>query len=176
MQGTMNFERIVALVKSQKKPKGTPQTPPDPAIEFQHPENAPLFRRLKENSRVADPEKDPMWVINGYEVQTHPDLISILYSLVAESEVKKGYAYGRPVMATPNGLVFAYAGGTHYIFLKLREDRIDDARKDGGRIDPTYGTGWIEFCLGGRIGCSSDWQEAMRRWANISFQDSIGNG
>jgi hypothetical protein len=168
----MDFERIVALVKGRNKPKATGPAPPDPAIEFPHPENGSLFTRLRENSKIADPER----VMGGYEVRTHPDLISILYDLVAESGVKKGYAYGRPVMANPKGLVFAYAGGTHYVFFKLREDRLDDARRDGGRFDPSYGRDWIEFRLGGRTGCSADWQEAMRRWAHISYQDSLSIG
>ena len=59
-----------------------------------------------------------MWVMGGYEIRSHPDLISVLYPLVTEEGVRKGYAYGRPVMANANGLVFAYAGGTHYVFLK----------------------------------------------------------
>ena len=161
----MNFERITALVKSRKKPKGTVPAPPDPAIEFRHPENVPLFARLREDSKI---------VMGDYETRTHPDLVPILYALVTEVEVRKGYAYGRPVMANPSGLVFAYAGGTHYLFFKLREDKFDDARQDGGRFDPSYGKGWVEFRLGGRVGSSSDWQEAMRRWANISYQDSLG--
>jgi hypothetical protein len=100
-----------------------------------------------------------MWVMGGYEARTHPDLISILYDLVAESGVKKGYAYGTPVMANAKGLVFAYAGGTHYVFFKLREDRLNDARRDGGRFDPSYGNVWIEFRLGGRAG----WRSGRRR-------------
>jgi hypothetical protein len=67
--------------------------------------------------------------------------------------------------------VFAYAGGTQSVFLRLREDKLDAARADGGRFDPTYGTDWIEFRLGGRVGSASDWQGAMRHWANISYQD-----
>lgn len=62
---------------------------------------------------------------------------------------------------------------THYVFFKLREDRFDDASEDGGRFDPSYGKGWIEFRLGGRIGSSSDWREAMQRWASISYQGSL---
>ena len=71
--------------------------------------------------------------MGGYELWTHPDLISILYDLVAERGVKKGYAYGRPVMANPKGLVFAYAGGTHYVLFKLLEERLDDARRGQSR-------------------------------------------
>ena len=79
-------------------------------------------------------------------------------------------------MATPTGLVFAYTGGTHSIFLKLRKEQFDDARRDGGRFDQTYGHDWLEFRLGSRIGTSSDWKEALKRWANISYQDSLGIG
>jgi hypothetical protein len=90
--------------------------------------------------------------MGGYRTGAHPDLIPILYQLISDPAVRKGYAFGEPVMATPTGLVFAYAGGTHYIFLKLPEERFDDARKDGGRFDPTYGEHWIESRLGGRGG------------------------
>ena len=163
--------RLVALFESRKKPEVANFTPQDPAIEFPHPENAPLFKRLKENARPGIPG-----VMGGYEASAHPDLIEILYDLTPDSAVRKGYAFGRPVMATPTGLVFAYTGGTHYIFLKLRKERFDDARRDGGWFDPTYGEDWIEFRVGGRIGSSLDWKEAMTRWARISYQDSLSVG
>src|SRR6266496_3511605 len=147
--------RLAALFKSREKTEVANFTPPDPAIEFPHPENTSLFKRLKEDARPGIPG-----FMGGYEVSAHPDLIEILYDLIPDSAVRKGYAFGRPVMSTPTGLVFAYTGGTHYIFLKLREERLDDARKDGGRFDPTYGEDWLEFRLGGRIGSSSDWKEA----------------
>jgi hypothetical protein len=79
-------------------------------------------------------------------------------------------------MATPTGLVFAYASGTHSIFLKLRADRLDAAREDGGRFDPSYGKDWIEFRLGGRVGSSPDWHEAIRRGADMSYRDGLTVG
>src|SRR5689334_18887059 len=152
----MNFLRRIAFFKarlrlarwrsrsvprSREEYKITHFTPPDdPAIEFPHPENASLFTRLKENARPGVPG-----VMGGYRPSAHTDLISILYGLIPDPAVKKGYAFGRPVMATPTGLVFAYTGGTHYIFLKLRKERFYDARRDGGRFDPTYGQDWLEF-------------------------------
>lgn len=166
-----NFQRFIALLKRRKRSLGRDFTPPDSAIEFSDPENTPLFTRLRENARLGVPG-----VMGGYKAGAHSDLTQILYDLILDPAVKKSYAFGVPVMATPTGLVFAYAGGTHYIFVKLREERFDDARKDGGRFDPTYGEDWIEFRVGGRIGCSSDWKEAMVRWANISYRDNIGIG
>lgn len=114
--------------------------------------------------------------IGGYRASAHSDLTPILYDLIDDPGVKKGYAFGKPVIATPTGLVFAYAGGTHYIFLKLRKDKFDDARRDGGWFDPTYGEDWIEFRLGGRIGAVSNWEEAISRWTKISYQDSLSMG
>jgi len=166
-----NFQNLIALFKSRKKSKIADFTPPDPAVQFPHPENAPLFTRLRENARPGVPG-----VMGGYKAGAHPDLTPILYDLIPDPAVRKGYAFGRPVIATPTGLVFAYTGGTHNILLKLRKERLDDARRDGGWFDPTYGEEWIEFRVGGRIGSSSEWNEAMVRWANISYQDSLSIG
>jgi hypothetical protein len=168
----MILERIADVFRGGGKPKLPVPAPPDPATEFRHAENEPLFERLKRDSKVAAPDKDPLWVLGGYEVRAHPDLVEILCSLIGDSEVRRGSAYGRPVTANTRGLVFAYAGGTHYIFLKLGEERRGSARQDGGRWDPTYGQDWIEFCVGGRAGVSSDWREALHRWFRISYQDS----
>jgi hypothetical protein len=169
----MIFEHIRRVFKSGGESKASAIVPPDPANEFAHPENQSLFARFKENSRVAAPDKGSMWTMGGYEVRAHPDLVSILYDLIDDNGVRKGWAYGRPVMANRQGLVFAYAGGTHYIFFKLGAERHDAARQDGGRFDPTYGRDWVEFRLGGRIEGQADWKYAMQRWCKISYQDSL---
>ena len=70
------------------------------------------------------------------------------------------------MIANPRGLIFAYAGGTHSIFFKLRRDQFDEARKEGWRFDPTYGEDWIELSVGRRWDVAADWQEAMRLWAH----------
>jgi len=110
--------------------------------------------------------RDPEFrgLLGGYQATAHPDLTEVLYDLIPDSvAVRKGYAFGRAVMATPTGLAFAYTGGTHYIFLKLPKERFDDAREDGGRFDPTYGEDWIEFRLGGP------------RWLFIRLEASDGS-
>jgi hypothetical protein len=162
----MILERIADAFRGRRQPKPPVPAPPDPATEFTHAENQSLFERLKRDSKVAAPD-------GGYEARAYPDLVEILNGLIGDSEVRKGSAYGRPVIANGRGLVFAYAGGTHYIFLKLREERRDSARQDGGRWDPTYGKDWIEFCIGGRAGISSDWREALHRWFTTSYQDTL---
>jgi hypothetical protein len=107
----MIFERILDIFKGEGKFKTPASAPPDPADEFAHPENQSLFARLKENSRVAAPDRDSPWTPCGYELHAHPDLPQILYDLISDGEVRKGSAYGLPVMANRRGLVFAYAAG-----------------------------------------------------------------
>ena len=169
----MNLAQIAAIFGRRTKRSEITQAAPDPAIKFPHPGNAELFACFRESSKVATLDKGPMWVREGYEIHAHPDLETYLFPLITEEGLKKGFAFGLPVIANPNGLVFAWAGGTHYIWLRLREDRRNDARLDGGRFDPSYGKDWVEFKVGGRYWSSSNWKDAMERWARISYQDSM---
>lgn len=169
----MILERIADVLRGGRQPKPMVPTPHDPATEFTNEENEALFERLKRDSKIAPPDKDSLWVPGGYQVGAHPDLVGILYDLIGDCAVTKGSVYGMPVIANGRGLVFAYAGGTHYIFLKLCEERRDSARQDGGRWDPTYGNDWIEFRVGGRAGVSPNWREVLHRWFRISYQDSL---
>ena len=165
----MNFGRIAAFLR--RKPESAASPPPEPSTKFPSPKNLALFARLKEEARLDD-GKHSNYQVDGYVVRSHPDLTEILYDLIPESSVKKDYVYGRPVLVNSEGVIFAYADGTHYVFSRLDSDRVTAAQADGGRLDPTYGGDWIEFRIGGRKGCNSDWREAMRTWAKISHQDT----
>jgi hypothetical protein len=97
-----------------------------------------LFTRLRRNARLGI----PTGFMGGYRTGAHPDLIPILYQLISDPADRKGYAFGEPVMATPTGLVFAYAGGTHYIFLKQpKKDLMMHAKMVDGSIRLTESTG-----------------------------------
>jgi hypothetical protein len=78
--------------------------------------NRQTFAYLKENSRFDR-------ALDAYESRTHPDLVGLLYELLEDlirsGDVRKGSAFGRPVLANQRGLVFAWAGGTHSIFFRL---------------------------------------------------------
>jgi hypothetical protein len=166
------LKRIVHIFGNDPETKAPASTPPDPASEFNDPGNHSLFARFEKDSRVAAPPKDQARP-SRYEARAHSDLIPILYELISDHEIKKGSAYGRPLMANSRGFVFAYAEGSNSIFLKLREEKHDASRQDGGRYDPSYGQDWIEFRVGGRIEGPADWRDAMQRWARISYQDSL---
>jgi len=170
----MTVRSILHFPRREVKPGVPPPTPPDPALMFPHPANAELFAWMKESAKVADPDKNPTYTSEGYEVRAHPDLSSILYDLVRDPSVKKGWAYGRPVMAGSNGLVFAFAGGTHDLFFRLKKNQFDQARKDGGRFDPTYGENWMQFMIGQRVGILLPWQDASKRWADVAWQNALG--
>ena len=129
---------------------------------------------MKQDARIANLDQNPVYTREGYEVRTHPELSSILYELIPDTSVNRSYAYGRPVMANANGLIFAFAGGTRDVFFRLRKEQFDEARKDGGRFDPTYGENWVQFQIGQRFGVSVDWREALKRWAKIALQNTFG--
>jgi hypothetical protein len=152
------------------------QTPLDPAIKFPHPGNRELFEDLKRDAQPDAGEGGTSWYPDGYKIRAHPDLIEILGGLVASDQVTSGFAYGCPVVANPKGLIFAQAGGTHSIFIRLRPEHHEAARLDNGRLDPTYGTEWLEFPIGGLVGGPTDWSASMKRWATVSYQDSLKAG
>ncbi|HEY6369482.1 MAG TPA: hypothetical protein VIX37_02800, partial [Candidatus Sulfotelmatobacter sp.] len=81
-----NFQRLIAFFKRAEKSEVPDFTPPDPAIEFPHPENASLFADLRKDSTPGIPG-----VMGGYGTRTHPDLISILYDLIADRAVRKSW-------------------------------------------------------------------------------------
>jgi hypothetical protein len=145
----------------------------DPTLRFPHPDNNELFTRLKETAHPATTKTEAVWVLDGYRIAAHPDLVDILREFAGTDRVIHGSAYGRPVVATPRGLVFAYAGGTHSIFIRLASEHHEAARRDNGCFDPTDGKNWIEFRYGGLKGGPPDWQGSIRRWMAISYQESL---
>jgi hypothetical protein len=168
----MVFKRIPEVLKSGAETNASRFVAPDPANELKHPKTSVALRAVQGRFASCRPrQKSPLgdWVRSPRPFR--PDRNSVC--LVSDSEIRNSSAYGRPVMANRQGLVFAYAQGTHSIFLKLRGDMYAAARQDGGRYDPTYGKDWIEFRVGGRVGGSADWRESMERWARISYRDIL---
>jgi hypothetical protein len=161
------------LRRKKRNNAPTPAPPPDPASQFTHPGNKGIFAFLKEHSRIAGADRRSAWDIDAYVLRAHPDLVEMLYQF-APADVRKGAAFGTPILANSQGLVFAWAGGSHDVFLRLPEQRHDAARRDGGRVDNTYPRDWIEFRVGGRREASQDWRDMLQRWLTISHQDSLG--
>jgi hypothetical protein len=136
--------------------------PPDPP-ELAHPGNRQLFDYFRQNS---------CWnaTAQQYETRAHSDLAEILFELVADPDVRKGHAYGRPVVANRHGLIFAWAGGTGDFFVRLIGDKVATACGEGARSDPTYPPEWINFYMS-RL--SRDWRKILQRWARISYEETL---
>ena len=140
----------------------TQENHPEPS-EFAHPGNRSLFDYFIQNSH---------WDVAAqqYKTRTHPDLAEMLFDLAPEAMVRKGYAYGRPVIANKQGLIFAWAGGNRDFFTRLNADKIEAACREGGRHDPTYPPEWVNFYMS-RLG--ADWRRILQRWVITSYEETL---
>jgi hypothetical protein len=136
--------------------------------EFLRPRNAPLLAYFKDNSDY-DKHNDL------YRSHGLPDLTGELHDLIAEiglsaTEVREESVYGWSVVASRNGVIFAWVGGSYDFFLRIREDRVDAACKDGARVDRTYPPEWLNFYV---IRLGQDWREILKRWLRIAYEDAL---
>jgi hypothetical protein len=164
---TLILDPLRDAIRRRKEARQSASEPAsDPDLEFHHPGNDEIYAYFKKNAR---------WNLNGYERRTHPDSIEFLWGpfedLIGTGEVRTGSAYGISVLANRRGLVFAWASRS--VWLRLRNGRQTAARQDGAWFDLTYGSDWAEFRIGGRQEISCDWREALRRWAKVSYEDSM---
>ncbi len=148
-------------------------TPPDPALTFPHPANKELLDYLKQRAELPNTETNAIYIIGGYSARCHPDLVEYLYAAAFEGQVTKAAAYGRPVLATTEGLIFAWAGGTGDFFVRLGLKDRERAGREGGRFDPTYGEDWINFPLVRLMRTNEDWRATLQKWLAVSYRDSI---
>lgn len=167
--------RIQNSLKEFISPEVVVSLPPpkDPASEFTNPGNQELFEYLKRQSRLVTPDMRPMWNFDGYELHCHPDLMEFLYDMAPAKDVTKGRAYGLPVLANPQKLIFAWAGGTHSLMFRLGPEHRIAASQDNGRFDPTYGKDWMQFRFGGLRGGPTDWRSSIQRWISVAHQESL---
>jgi hypothetical protein len=110
----------------------------------------------------------------GDRLWVHPELVGHFYGLIPANDVLRGAAHNRAVMGNSAGLVFAWATGAHTIFVRLPRELQQKAIEVGGRFDPTYGQDWIEFnAWTNRWGQASNWDEALKRWIQTAYHESL---
>src|SRR5260370_12573205 len=139
----------------------------------------PEFAREQNRAIIAYFRQNAAWnaLTGTYSLRARPDLTGELHDLIAEdtavANVENGSIYGWPVVANVSGILFAWTGGTSDVFLRLREDRVEAACRDGARVDPTYPPDWVNFYVP-RLG--NEWRVKLKRWVRISYEDSLGMG
>jgi len=96
-----------------------------------------------EVERVSPPGTNTLWVIDGYSVSTHPDLCDRVRELSEAAEFR--YELGRPVLAAANGVIVAFAAGTHIFCVRVPRAAVDprlvveegpDLGPEWTRVDP----------------------------------------
>lgn len=77
---------------------------------------------------MASPDTNTAWVIDGYSLSTHPDLCDRVKQIneAAGNRATFRYLYGKPVLVAPNGVIVAFASGTHIFCVRLPRATIDE--------------------------------------------------
>jgi hypothetical protein len=80
--------------------------------------NAPVLAALRGRA-IAENSKSG-YTVDGYEVRTHPDVVERLRELMTYTpDAQFQYVCGTPTLSTPSGVIFATAGGTDALCLRL---------------------------------------------------------
>ena len=73
-----------------------------------------------------------VWVVDGYSLSTHPDLCERVEEInaAAREPAQFRYLYGKPVLTAENGVIVAFANGTHTFCVRLPVGECDPAVPD----------------------------------------------
>jgi hypothetical protein len=95
-----------------------------------------------EVERVTVAGTNTAWVIDGYSLSTHPDLCERVKEIneAAGVPARFGYAYGRPVLTAANGVIVAFAAGTHIFCVRVPISDVDSRVVVAG--EPKVGEDW----------------------------------
>lgn len=169
------FERIFRRGGSAKK-SNSQLALPDPMDKFPHPKNKDFFEFLVRNWQVSEFPPDRI-----YTASPHPEIVAEFDQMTDEltsiGEVRKSTMYGVRLAVTPENLTFAWAQGTHRIFVRLPQEQQKAALMAGGRLDATYPPDWIEFLAwGGRMRTAEQpqWRHIILHWMQVSYDISVG--
>lgn len=94
------------------------------------PVNAKVLAVLRANAPKA-PMESPVETADTWQLGTHPDLVEYLWQTLAETLPKPcaRVAYAQPVLAHPaTSTIFAFAGGTGTLAMRLPKDALDAAQ------------------------------------------------
>ena len=88
------------------------------------PENEAVLAYLETEQLPSWTETDSPCIVEGYSLQTHPDLCDRVEAINAALNglTQFRYLFGRPVLITANGVIVAFATGTHIFCVRLRRE------------------------------------------------------
>ena len=117
---------------------------------------------------------------HDYELHAHPDLLEpgVFDSLVS-TPVTYVAAYGVPAIAHPNGLIFAFAYGTSYVYFRevhvKAAEVIDRLGPGWSGLDVWFPPDWVSKSFAGRTTDSQDqWMIKVRKIASDAYERAAG--
>jgi hypothetical protein len=91
------------------------------------PENDAVLRYLWVEQLPGWRTSKSIWIVDGYSLATHPDLCDRVKEIneAADRPAVFRYFYGKPALVADNGVIVAFAQGTHIFCLRLPDDECD---------------------------------------------------
>jgi len=91
-------------------------------------ENAEVLAYLHVEQLPEWRDSDSVWIVDGYALTTHPDLCERVDEInaAAAGVATRRYLYGKPALLAPNGVIVAFANGTHTFCIRLPRDECDE--------------------------------------------------
>ena len=95
------------------------------------PENEAVFGYLYVEQLPSWRTSKSIWIVDGYSLATHPDLCERVQAInhAAGEPATFRYLYGKPALIAENGVIVAFANGTHTFCVRLPAE-------DWTRLDP----------------------------------------
>jgi hypothetical protein len=90
-------------------------------------ENTAVLRYLHVDQLPGWRTSKSIWIVDGYSLATHPDLCERVEEIneAAGRPATFRYLYGKPALVADNGVIVAFAQGTHIFCVRLAADACD---------------------------------------------------
>lgn len=91
------------------------------------PENAAVLAYLTSEKLESWSEVDSPWIVEGYVLEAHPDLVARLGEIGAAAGTATAlrYLYGKAALLFGRGVIGAFAAGTHVLCMRVPRDACD---------------------------------------------------
>ena len=91
------------------------------------PENQDVLSYLHVEQLPSWRESKSIWIVDGYSLTTHPDLCDRVKEIntAAGEPASFRFLYGKPALVAANGVIVAFANGTHTFCARLPVEECD---------------------------------------------------